>query len=154
MEKIGSESTPGDGQRTGDLDTVTRRESGRSPMPLEPQSFAQAKDGRRPGRPAWRVEQQTHVERRGPAQCLVLRVGRERSFDSDDRVRKSPEGRAEDPSLVEACFAVLEPQFGQLKASGAFGTELAVPADADPQTRLLAMLGRRESAQIAPTGGA
>ena len=59
-----------------------------------------------------------------------------------------------DPSLVEACFAVLEPQFGQLKASGAFGTELAVPADADPQTRLLAMLGRRESAEIAPTKGA
>ena len=59
-----------------------------------------------------------------------------------------------DPSLVEACFAVLEPQFDQLKASGAFGTEVAVPADADPQTRLLAMLGRRESAEIAPTGGA
>src|SRR5437588_12968453 len=103
MEKIGSESTPGDGQRAGDLDTVTGRESGRSPVPLEPQSFAQAKDGRRPGRPAWRVEQQTHVERRGPAQCLVLRVGGERSFDSDDRVCKSPEWRAEDPSLVEAC---------------------------------------------------
>jgi uncharacterized protein (TIGR03086 family) len=47
-----------------------------------------------------------------------------------------------DPSLVEACFAVLEPQFDQLKASGAFGGEVAVPADADPQTRLLAMLGR------------
>src|SRR5207237_10764005 len=45
-----------------------------------------------------------------------------------------------DPSLVEACFAVLEPQFDQLKASGAFGTDVAVPADADPQTRLLAML--------------
>ena len=59
-----------------------------------------------------------------------------------------------DPSLVEACFAVLEPQFDQLKASGAFGTDVVVPADADPQTRLLAMLGRRESAEIAPTGGA
>jgi len=59
-----------------------------------------------------------------------------------------------DPSLVEACFAVLEPQFDQLKASGAFGPEVAVPADADPQTRLLAMLGRRESAEISPTGGA
>jgi uncharacterized protein (TIGR03086 family) len=47
-----------------------------------------------------------------------------------------------DPSLVEACFVVLEPQFDQLKASGAFGGEVAVPADADPQTRLLAMLGR------------
>ena len=59
-----------------------------------------------------------------------------------------------DPSLVEACFAVLEPQLDQLQASGAFGTEVAVPADADPQTRLLAVLGRRESAEIAPTGGA
>ena len=59
-----------------------------------------------------------------------------------------------DPSLVEACLAVLEPQFDQLKASGAFGTDVAVPADADPQTRLLAMLGRRQSAEIAPTGGA
>jgi uncharacterized protein (TIGR03086 family) len=59
-----------------------------------------------------------------------------------------------DPSLVAACFAVLEPQLNQLQASGAFGTEAAVPADADPQTRLLALLGRRESAEIAPTGGA
>jgi uncharacterized protein (TIGR03086 family) len=48
-----------------------------------------------------------------------------------------------DPGLVEACFAVLEPQLGQLQASGAFGTEVAVPADADPQTRLLAVLGRK-----------
>ena len=59
-----------------------------------------------------------------------------------------------DPSLGEACFAILEPQFDQLKASGAFGSEVVVSADADPQTRLLAMLGRRESAEIAPTGGA
>ena len=59
-----------------------------------------------------------------------------------------------DPRLVEACFAVLEPQFAQLKASGAFGPEVAVAADADPQTRLLAMLGRRETAEITPTKGA
>ena len=48
-----------------------------------------------------------------------------------------------DPSLVEACFAVIEPQLDQLKASGAFGTDVVVPADADPQTRLLAVLGRK-----------
>ena len=59
-----------------------------------------------------------------------------------------------DQRLVEACFAVLEPQLNQLQASGAFGTEVAVPADADPQTRLLAVLGRRESAETAPTGEA
>ena len=58
-----------------------------------------------------------------------------------------------DPSLVEACFAVIEPQLDQLKASGAFGGEVAVAADADPQTRLLAMLGRSVSAEIARTEG-
>jgi hypothetical protein len=55
---------------------------------------------------------------------------------------------------VEACFAIIDPQLDQLKASGAFGTEVAVPADADPQARLPAVLGRREPAEIAPTGGA
>src|SRR5438105_3502609 len=53
-----------------------------------------------------------------------------------------------DPSLVEACLAVIEPQLDQLKASGAFGIEVAVPADADPQTRLLAVLGSRESPEL------
>src|SRR5205814_5049253 len=41
-----------------------------------------------------------------------------------------------DPSLLEACFAVLAPQLDQLRASGAFGTQLFVPAAADPQTRM------------------
>ena len=59
-----------------------------------------------------------------------------------------------DPRLVEACFAIIEPQLDQLKASGAFGSEVAVPADADPQTRLLAMLGRSVSAEIARKEGA
>jgi uncharacterized protein (TIGR03086 family) len=62
-----------------------------------------------------------------------------------------------DPSLVEACFAVLEPQLAQLQASGAFGTEVPVPADADPQTRLLAVLGRKAPGNLGggrPTAGA
>ena len=64
-----------------------------------------------------------------------------------------------DPSLVEACSAVIEPQLDQLKASGAFGIEVAVPPDADPQTRLLAVLGRKAPgtllpADIARKGGA
>jgi uncharacterized protein (TIGR03086 family) len=48
-----------------------------------------------------------------------------------------------DPELVESLFAVLEPQLDQLLASGAFGTVLEVPAGADRQTQLLALLGRR-----------
>lgn len=48
-----------------------------------------------------------------------------------------------EPDLVEACFAVFEPQAEQLLASGAFGDRVHVPADANPQTRLLALLGRQ-----------
>ena len=47
-----------------------------------------------------------------------------------------------DPALVEACWAVVEPQLGMLEASGAFGTKVDVPDDADAETRLLAVLGR------------
>jgi uncharacterized protein (TIGR03086 family) len=46
------------------------------------------------------------------------------------------------PDLVDACWAVLEPQLAALQGSGAFGTPQAVPADAGPQTLLLAALGR------------
>jgi uncharacterized protein (TIGR03086 family) len=49
-----------------------------------------------------------------------------------------------DPGLVVACWAVLEPQLEMLQGSGAFGTEVVVPDDADPQTKLLAALGRAE----------
>lgn len=48
------------------------------------------------------------------------------------------------PDLVEACWEqVVEPQLAGLQASGAFGSALEVPADADPQVRLLAALGRQ-----------
>ena len=48
-----------------------------------------------------------------------------------------------DAGLVEACWAVIEPQLEMLVGSGVFGTEVVVPEDADRQTRLLAVLGRR-----------
>ena len=48
-----------------------------------------------------------------------------------------------DPELVRGCIEVLEPQLPMLQASGAFGTAIETAADADPQTRLLAMLGRQ-----------
>ncbi|HEY2813001.1 MAG TPA: TIGR03086 family metal-binding protein [Acidimicrobiales bacterium] len=51
--------------------------------------------------------------------------------------------RTLDPELVEACWDVVRPQAEMLKGSGAFGTEVSVADDADSQTRLLALLGRR-----------
>jgi uncharacterized protein (TIGR03086 family) len=47
-----------------------------------------------------------------------------------------------DPELVEACWAVIEPQKDLLLGSGAFGTDHTAPAGADRQAALLAMLGR------------
>lgn len=47
-----------------------------------------------------------------------------------------------DPELVDACWAVVEPQLEQLVGTGAFGTDHEIPEDASPQTRLLAALGR------------
>jgi uncharacterized protein (TIGR03086 family) len=51
-----------------------------------------------------------------------------------------------DPGLVETCWEIVRPQQDLLRGSGAFGTEVEVPHDADSQTRLLAVLGRRASA--------
>lgn len=47
-----------------------------------------------------------------------------------------------DPELVAACWEVVEPQADLLVGSGAFGASREAPADADPQVRLLALLGR------------
>ena len=47
------------------------------------------------------------------------------------------------PDLVEACFAVVEPQKDILAASGMFGSDVKVPDGADRQTQLLAELGRK-----------
>jgi len=44
--------------------------------------------------------------------------------------------------LVEACWTVVDAEREELAASGAFGTEVSVSADADQQTKLLAVLGR------------
>ena len=48
-----------------------------------------------------------------------------------------------DPALVQECFEVVQPQAEMLRASGMFGADVSVGADADAQTRLLALLGRK-----------
>ncbi|HLY89320.1 MAG TPA: TIGR03086 family metal-binding protein [Acetobacteraceae bacterium] len=47
-----------------------------------------------------------------------------------------------DPELVAACHPIAEELTRQFRQAGVFGEDLPVSADADPQTRLLALLGR------------
>src|SRR5690606_22692725 len=48
-----------------------------------------------------------------------------------------------DPELVQAAWDRVAPQAVMLRASGMFGGDVEVADDADLQTRLLALLGRR-----------
>ncbi|HWB71947.1 MAG TPA: TIGR03086 family metal-binding protein [Egibacteraceae bacterium] len=48
-----------------------------------------------------------------------------------------------DPELVEVAYAMLEPQVEEWRAGGAFGAAVTVPAGADRQTQLLALVGRQ-----------
>jgi uncharacterized protein (TIGR03086 family) len=56
-----------------------------------------------------------------------------RATDQDDTL---------DGDLVDIAYAMFEPHAAELQATGAFGTPVPVPANADTQTKLLAMLGR------------
>jgi len=47
-----------------------------------------------------------------------------------------------DPELVDAAYEILRRETDMVRASGMFGEDLAVPADAGAQTRLLAFIGR------------
>ena len=60
-----------------------------------------------------------------------------------DLAKATGQDTALDPALVDGCWRVIEPQLDLLRASGMFGEDLDVPADADAQTRLLAAMGRR-----------
>ncbi len=60
-----------------------------------------------------------------------------------DLAKATGQSTALAPDLVDACWDVITPQLDLLEASGMFGTTVAVPDDADPQTKLLAALGRR-----------
>jgi uncharacterized protein (TIGR03086 family) len=47
------------------------------------------------------------------------------------------------PDLVEACMPIAQEITAMARSSGVYGDDLAVSPDADQQTRLLALLGRR-----------
>ena len=48
-----------------------------------------------------------------------------------------------DPELVSSAYEILRSEADMVRASGMFGEDLAVPADAGAQTRLLAFVGRQ-----------
>ena len=48
-----------------------------------------------------------------------------------------------DPDLVTACMPIAQQMTSQFRSAGVFGSDLAVDADADPQTKLLALVGRQ-----------
>jgi len=59
-----------------------------------------------------------------------------------DLAAATGQDRTLDPTLVEACWEVVQPQAELLQGSGAFAHEVSISPDSDPQTRLLAVLGR------------
>lgn len=48
-----------------------------------------------------------------------------------------------EPELAAVCLPVAERLTSQFRAAGVFGEDLPVESDADPQTRLLALVGRK-----------
>ncbi len=48
-----------------------------------------------------------------------------------------------DPELVARCLPIADELTRRFRAAGVFGEDLPVAEDADPQTRLLALVGRR-----------
>ncbi len=46
-------------------------------------------------------------------------------------------------ALTQACHAMFEPNMGGLRHSGAFGTEVGVPAGSDATAQLVGMFGRQ-----------
>jgi uncharacterized protein (TIGR03086 family) len=76
------------------------------------------------------------------AQCAFLRV-----FDNVvhawDLARAISADETLDPELVQVLYEWVVPRRELIQASGAFGRPTDVPPDADRQTVLLALLGRR-----------
>ena len=60
-----------------------------------------------------------------------------------DLATATGQGTALDARLMETCRQIIEPQLEHFRRADALAAELPVPADATPQTRFLAMLGRR-----------
>ena len=60
-----------------------------------------------------------------------------------DIAKGSDQDATLDPDLVKVCYEMVAPMAGILRRSGAFGSVVRIADDADLQTKLLAVAGRR-----------
>jgi uncharacterized protein (TIGR03086 family) len=59
-----------------------------------------------------------------------------------DLARATGQDETLDPDAVERTMAMMEPNDAMMRGGSAFGPRVPVPADADPQTQLIAFTGR------------
>ena len=80
---------------------------------------------------------------RRPAQGYCQEMTLDLAVHAWDLARAIQADERLDEQLVEEALAFIEPQVGQLAGTGLFAAPIDVAEDADAQTRLLALLGRR-----------
>ena len=82
---------------------------------------------------------------RGPtsAEIYLQEVAADNVIHGWDLAKGTGGDTSIDPELVEFAFAFYAPQAELWRQFGAFGSEVDVPEDADRQTQLLGMVGRR-----------
>src|ERR1700712_3782931 len=78
-----------------------------------------------------------------PAERYLTEMPLDAAVHAWDLARAIGAGERLGPALVQLALSLVEPNLEMLAASGLFGAPLEAPAGADPQTRLLAFLGRR-----------
>lgn len=78
-----------------------------------------------------------------PAENYCREMTMDATVHSWDLARAIGADEQLDPDLVTDALVMVEPRVDAFGASGLFAPPIAVPSDADPQTRLLALLGRR-----------
>ena len=91
------------------------------------------------------VIERTVALSRGPtsADIYLKEVAADNIIHGWDLAKGSGGDTSIDPELAEFAFEFYRPQAELWRQFGAFGAEVRVPADADRQTQLLGMVGRR-----------
>lgn len=77
-----------------------------------------------------------------PAQYYLQEMTADLVIHAWDLARAIGADETLDPELVDSVLTAAAPHADTLAASGAFAPPVPVPADADPQTRLIALFGR------------
>lgn len=91
----------------------------------------------------WAIEQKVQLSYGAvPARDYCGEMAMDAAVHAWDLARGAGLDDRMDPELVSFCLSVIEPRAAELSASGLFAPPIPVADDADPQTRLLALLGR------------